>query len=354
MQQSGFAEHTPFPSGSLQTTREMSGSGITARLYTDSGGWGLPTIDADGLAALALLRFSNIPFSICSDASPSMTCANVLPVVIFENEQTSEPSVCAGLPSLIALLTANLTLPDPNKHLTPFMIAESTAFATLVTSRFGPARQYEFFIDDKNYADIYHTLLAKDSRFPLNALLPYLKRRDVRRSLKDRKPDALYFDAGIALAALSTRLGERNKFFYGEEPSVLDAIVFGYLATVLYIPLPSTELRGQIAKFSNLVAFVGRIRQLFFVSSSDGSTQHLMGELDGEGIMEAKRQEALKRSRSASSGKEAQGASNTTQNSDESKAESERKRWNKYFIWGSIAAFAAHILLGNEVEFEYE
>jgi len=192
--------------------------------------------------------------------------------------------------------------------------------------------------------------LEKESKFPLNAVLPFLKRREIKRSLKDRRPDALYFDAGIALAALSTRLGERNKFFYGEEPSVLDAIVFGYLATVLYIPLPSTDLRGQIAKHSNLVAFVGRIRQLYFAKDTLGSGNQLIGELDGESILEAKRQEALKRSRESSSADDARhgGAS------DESEADKERKKWNNYFIWGSIAAFAAHILLGSEIEFEYE
>lgn len=328
-----------------------SSSGVTARIFTESGGWGLPTIDADALASLALLRFANIPFSICPGASPAMTSANVLPVVIFENNNTSEPSVCAGLPSLIALFTADLALPDPNQHLTPFMLAESTAFATLVTARFGPARLYEFYLNDKNYADIYHTLLEKDSSFPLNHVLPFLKRREIKAQLKDRRPDALYFDAGIALAALSTRLGERNKFFYGDQPCVLDAIVFGYLAPVLYIPLPSTELRGQVAKFSNLVAFVGRVRQLFFAKDGD----RLIGELDGESIMEARRKEVEKKSRTASGTEDAsQRRQSTGASADESNAEAERKKWNQYFIWGSIAVFAVHVLLGNEIEFEYE
>lgn len=329
----------------------MPGSAsVTARLFTESGGWGLPTIDADGLAAIALLRFADIPFSVSTGASPSMTSTNVLPVVIFENENTSEPSVCAGLPSLIALFTADLALPDLNHHLTPFMIAESTAFATLVTSRFGPARLYDFFLDDKNYADIYHTLLKKDSAFPLNRLLPFMKRREIRNSLRDQQPQSLYFDAGIALAALSTRLGDRNKFFYGDEPSVLDAIVFGYLAPVLYIPLPDTELRGQIAKFGNLVAFVGRVRQLFFVR--DG--ERLIGELDGDSILEARREEVERKSRTASNTENSSERTNNRASAEETEAEVERKRWNNYFIWGSLAVFAIHVLLGTDIEFDYE
>lgn len=323
---------------------------VTARLFTECGGWGLPTIDADGLAAIALLRFADIPFSVSTGASPSMTSANVLPVVIFDNKNSSEPSVCAGLPSLIALFTADLALPDPNKHLTPFMIAESTAFATLVTSRFGPARLFEFFINDKNYADIYHSLLEKGSGFPLNRVLPFMRRREIRRSLQDRQPQSLYFDAGIALAALSTRLGERNKFFYGDEPSVLDAIVFGYLAPVLYIPLPSTELRGQVADFSNLVAFVARIRQLFFAREGE----RLIGELDGDSILEARRQEVERKAREASNTENGSRRQTSSASAEETEAELERKRWNRYFIWGSVAVFAVHVLIGTEIEFDYE
>lgn len=318
----------------------MPKQNVTARIYTDSGGWGLPTIDAAGLAAIALLRFADIPFSLSTGASRAMTTANELPVVIFEKSPDTDPSVCAGLPSLIALFTADLSLPDPNHHLTQFMLAESTAFATLVTSRFAPARLYELYVNDRNYDDIYHTLLEKESSFPLNRLLPYLKRRGVKASLQGKRPDSLYFDASIALAALSTRLGDRNKFFYGDKPSVLDAIVFGYLATVLYVPLPSTELRSHIAKYSNLVGFVGRVQQLYF--ERDG--ERLVGELDGDFIVEERRREALRRAQETE----------TEHRSSESEEDRERRKWNNYFIWGSVAVFAAHVLLGHEIEFEYE
>ncbi|PXF44786.1 Metaxin-1 [Gracilariopsis chorda] len=326
------------PSDARSTSR-MTDPNVTARIYTESGGWALPTIDADGLAAIALLRFCNINFSLSTGASRSMTTANLLPVVIFENPDSVEPSVCAGLPSLIALLTANITLPDPNHHLTPFMIAESTAFATLVTSRFAPARLYELYLNDSNYQLIYHTLLESNSSFPLNRLLPYLNRRQVRRHLADRRPDSLYFDADIALAALSTRLGDRNRFFYGDEPSVLDAIVFGYLATVLYVPLPCTELRAQVAKFSNLVAFVARVQQQFFARDGD----RLVGQLDNEQLLEECRRTAARRAREQQD-----------RETEVSEEETTRRKWNRYFVIASAAAFAAHVLLANEIEIEYE
>ena len=311
-----------------------SGPLVTARIYTDTGAYGLPTISADGLAAIALLRFASIPFSISPGASRSMTNANLLPVVIFENSSTSEPSVCAGLPSLIALFTADLTLPDPNAHLTPFMIAESTAFVTLVTSRFAPARKYELFVNERNYADVWHALVEKQSSFPLNWVLPYLRRRQIKNDLAGRQEESLYFDAGIALAALSTRLGS-SKFFYGDKPSVLDAIVFGYLATVLYMPLPNAELRGNIAKYSNLLSFVTRISSEYMKKDGD----RLMGEMDGEELVEERRRAVLQEEREEAA-------------EELSEEDKERRKWNNYFLWTSLGMFAMHVLLGNEIEIE--
>lgn len=301
----------------------------------------LPTIDADGLAAIALLRFLNLPFSIHQGASPSITSANQLPVISIDKPHSSHHSLCAGLSNLVALLTTDLDVPDPNAHLTRFQIAESTAFATMVTSRFGPARLYEFYIEPRNYADVYHTMLEKRKGFPLNRILPYLKRRSIRKSLQDKTPEAMYFDAGIALAALSTRLGI-NKWFYGDEkPSVLDAVVYGYLAPVLYVPLPSTKLRSLVAKHENLVNFVSRLGKTYFAPQP--GTSLLPGELDSEKVLREARKEAEEQARRAEE-----------TNGEHQKEESEREQRNKWFLWGTAAVFAAHILLGNELEVEFE
>lgn len=313
---------------------------VTAHVYTELGSWGMPTIDAEGLAALALLRFVDVPFTVTSGASRTMTVANTLPVIIFDNG--NECATCAGLASLVRHLASDLTLPDPNKSLTSFMVAESTAFVSLVQSRFGPARLHEFFRNNRNFADIFHTLLEKERSFPLNRFLAYTRRSEVLRSLKDQTDASLYFNADIALTALSTRLGEGKKFFYGNEPTVLDAMVFGYLASVMYTPLPQSPLREHISSYKNLVDFVFRITETFF-SGEDGSVG-IDGQFDAEALAQQRRDDVFNSSRNATSG-------DPSENPDSlSEEEKERQRWNSYFIWGSVAAFAAHVLLGNEIE----
>lgn len=317
---------------------------LIANVYTELGGWGMPTIDAEGLAALALLRFADVPFTVTTGASRSMTNANTLPVIVFDRGPKKSSSMCAGLASLVGLMASDMSLPDLNGSLTPFLVAESTAFTSLLQSRFGPARLHEFFCDSRNYATIYHTLLEKERSFPLNHVLPYMRRREILNSLHNDNVSSLYFNSGVALTALSTRLGEGKKFFYGEKPTVLDAVVYGYLASVMYTPLPASKLRRQIAKFKNLVDFAQRITETYFGGSE---SVHIDGCFDANEIASQLEDDILQRSRITTDGDPSESPA-----TDETEEEKERKKWNRYFVWGSVAAFAAHVLLGNEIEID--
>lgn len=316
---------------------------LIANVYTELGGWGMPTVDAEGLAALALLRFADLPFTVAPGASRNMTNANILPVVVFNRGAKKSPSMCAGLASLVALMASDMSLPDLNSSLTPFMVAESTAFTSLMQSRFAPARQFELFRDSRNYAVVYHTLLEKERSFPLNLIVPYMRRREINNSLRNETPSSVYFNSSVALTAISTRLGEGKKFFYGDSPTVLDAVVFGYLASVMYTPLPVSKLRVQIAKFKNLVDFVQRISETYFGGSE---SVQIDGHFDAEEISSRLENDILQQSRPVTGGDPLEDSKSETEE------EKQRKKWNHYFIWGSVAAFAAHVLLGNDVEID--
>jgi hypothetical protein len=334
---------------------------VSARLYTGTGGWGLPTIDPDALSAHALLRFTNIPYSAV--AAPSSIAEP--PVTVFARSPSSPgPSAEAahGFAGLVGLLAADPGLPDPNQSLTPFMTAESTAFATLVSARFTPARLYEFYIKSCNYDDIYHKILAQAGPFPLNRIVPFLCRRAMHSAFRatGKSPTEAYFDAGIALAALSTRLGDRSKYFYGDKPSVLDAVVFGQLAVVLFVPLPDGQLRAMVAAHANLVNFVRRIKEEFF---PEDERRGWGGDLDPEEIAHARqagadRRAAEQRRAEAEAGAaraaqmEGQGYDEDKAPHDEADDEAVRRRHNAYFIYGSVAVFAAHLLFGSEIEFD--
>jgi Glutathione S-transferase, C-terminal domain/Outer mitochondrial membrane transport complex protein len=351
---------------------------VSARLYTGTGGWGLPTIDPDALSAHALLRFTDIPYSAV--AAPSSIAEPPVTVVLARNSSSTSSSratsssaalaasaeAAHGFAGLVGLLAADPALPDPNQSLTPFMTAESTAFATLVSARFAPARLYEFYIKPCNYDDIYHKILSHAGPFPLNRIVPFLRRRAMHKAFfsSGKSPTEAYFDAGIALAALSTRLGDRNKYFYGDKPSVLDAVVFGQLAVVLFVPLPDGQLRAMVAAHTNLVNFVRRIKEECF---PEDARLGWGGDLDADEIAQARRAgadrlAAEQRRAEAEAGAAARAAQrdgqardddgDTSKNHEELDDDAVRRRNNAYFIYASVAVFAAHLLFGNEIEFE--
>lgn len=335
----------------------MVQSRVSAHLYTDGGGWGLPTIDADGLSAHALFRFCGLDYVASPDGSRSLTAEGELPVAVFSGfpsaHSSEESLMTAGLTSIISELAANKSLPDPNAHLTPFMAAESTAFVALIQSRLEPARFHELFVDNANYADIYPSLVTRDAAWPIKHFAPFIRRRSIRTKLAGSDADSSMEKAAIVIESLATRLGERNKFFYGDKPSVLDALVFGQLAVALMVPLARPRLRELVARHSNMVTFVERIYNTFFKDS----IETFSNRLDVVEAAEIAREEAKQRMQEESRRNAAEERKREKRNRskhEETEEERKRKEGNQMFIWMSVAMFAAHVLLENEIEINLE
>lgn len=76
--------------------------------------------------------------------------------------------------------------------------------------------------------------------------------------------DTVMSEAIECLSVLNDRL-DGNDYFFGSNPSSLDAIIFGYLAPLYKINFPaSSTLRDYISEKHNLRAFVDRLLQKYF------------------------------------------------------------------------------------------
>eukprot|EP00171_Calliarthron_tuberculosum_P010473 IDg10473t1 len=78
-----------------------------------------------------------------SQASPVLVVTS-----IKEDDAAGESAVAAGLPAVLGLLCSNKSLGDADADLTPFMAAESAAFAALVREKIEPLRMHELYRDD--------------------------------------------------------------------------------------------------------------------------------------------------------------------------------------------------------------
>lgn len=70
--------------------------------------------------------------------------------------------------------------------------------------------------------------------------------------------------ASECLALLSAKLGHSN-YFYGDKPSSLDALVFGYLEVMAQCPSQTgNAVYDKLQSCSNLLEFCRRLRKDYF------------------------------------------------------------------------------------------
>jgi len=96
----------------------------------------------------------------------------------------------------------------------------------------------------------------------LRGLASSFIRRQVRRSLHEQglgrhTQDELYALGRTDLRAISVLLGSRP-YFYGDGPTTIDAIAYGFLANIYSVPV-ETELKAIAQEYDNLRLYTERL-----------------------------------------------------------------------------------------------
>ncbi|XP_062888433.1 metaxin-1b isoform X2 [Mobula hypostoma] len=183
---------------------------VPLELFCWKGDWGLPSVDIESLTVLAYARFSGAPVRVHKLSNPWRSPLGVLPALKTENDVLSQPL------QILAYLRKQKYNADYGLSATQG--ADTMAFSSLIEEKLLPA------------------LIFKDAR--------------------------------ECLTLLSQRLGS-NKFFFGDSPSSLDAIVFGHLAPLLKAKLPNGKLQQHLRSLDNLCSLCTSILGLYF--PDDGS-----------------------------------------------------------------------------------
>lgn len=114
---------------------------------------------------------------------------------------------------------------------------------------------------------------AKAIPFPLNFYYPSKYEKEANAMMESLYPNEetvnsietnIYSKAQKCITLLSNRLGDKNDYFFGSQPTYLDAIVYSYLAPLLKIPLPNSSLQNHLKACTNLVKFISKISQRYF------------------------------------------------------------------------------------------
>ncbi|EFN76163.1 Metaxin-1, partial [Harpegnathos saltator] len=138
------------------------------------------------------------------------------------------------------------------------------------------------WIDKKNLDELVKPWYCKVLPFPLNFYYPGKYERQAQSLIQSLYPmedninvieNKVYSEAQKCLTLLSIKLGDRE-FFYGQQPSIIDAIIYSYLAPLLKAPLPNPVLQNHLKACTSLVKYVSRISQRYFENEYQEYEKH--------------------------------------------------------------------------------
>jgi len=184
----------------------------------------------------------------------------------------SGPYVVSELENVVQLASSKgISLSD---HLSVTEKSDLRAYMSLVHNVLEKSLLYFTWLDNDIYTNLTRHRVGSPYNFPLKSLVPWVSRRKATAQLKglkwaERKPDEVYKEVETCLIALSERLGDAE-FFFGEKPTELDALVFGYIFTMITTPLNDENKFGNLVKQQgNLVRLCQRLEKDFFSSKEN-------------------------------------------------------------------------------------
>lgn len=156
-----------------------------------------------------------------------------------------------------------------SSHLTDEQRAEMKAYMSLAENVFVNAVLYVLWCDSETYRKVTQVRNGSPYRWPLSKLIPLKKYYEVKRLLQSlgwtkKSLSEVYDSVDTCCQSLSEKLGDQ-RFFFGEKPTELDAVVFGHLYTLITTALPADRLTEIVQSHKNLAEFCQRVHQQYFV-----------------------------------------------------------------------------------------
>lgn len=228
------------------------------------------SFEPESLAILTYTKLAKVPVTVASSCLPWKTPSGQYPVLKHGNTVIHDQDIFKYFKSQGYGLDDSLTTKQ---------VAETFAYRTLVQDALQKAILYCRWLDTDNYSNFTRKWYSSKLSFPLTIFLPYMKHRSIQSKLDnehtpDLTPDAFHnlilAGARECLNTLSIALGEKM-YFFGDKPTSLDAVVYGYLDNLIQYKLPgNNSLQGHVYCCDNLLQFCKRIRNQFYPHCKQG------------------------------------------------------------------------------------
>jgi glutathione S-transferase len=227
-------------------------------LYQFPASFGLPNLSPFCFKVENYLRMTGEPYEVKS-GSPQRAPKGKLPfikdggVVISDSEHI--------------VLHLKKTRGDKlDKDLTPQQRALGHLIRRAIEEALYFCLVYARWVDDAGFS-VLKEHFFKEMPAIARLLVPGIARRMVKKQIRAQgtgrhAPEDIYAAAAEDISALSELLGEKP-FFLGDSPSSVDASAYGFLAVMLWSPLPAA-ITDSVKKHANLVAYCERMKAKYY------------------------------------------------------------------------------------------
>ncbi|CAK8687725.1 metaxin-2-like isoform X1 [Clavelina lepadiformis] len=219
--------------------------------------------NALSLGVEVYLRMCECSFKVvtCTNAE-FMAPSGKLPVLLCGKFVISEPT-----PVINFMKQKGISL---SKDLPESEQRDLKAYIEMINNILIPAELFVTWAHEETLTQITSVRYGSPYPWPLNKILCWRKKQEMLTYLeavgwgKDQRSLAtVQEELKRCCQALAQKLANK-KFFFGQKPTELDALVFGHLYTLLTTKLPDNRMAETVQSFQNLVSFCKNIEKQYF------------------------------------------------------------------------------------------
>ncbi len=230
------------------------------KLFAVGSGWGIPFASAAPfpLKLETWLRMTKIPYEVVIESNPGKGPKKKTPWIV-------DGDVTMGDSELIIEYLRKKYGVDPDAGLSASDRAVATAFHRLFEEHYHQAFEHQLFFGKGGAGRLAEgvSVLPAVARPLVKTLFTSALKKQLHARGVSRHGEEMLIEMGKAdLDAASVFLGDRP-YFLGAEPRTIDACVFGFLGTSIYVDGDNPLFRHAASK-ENLVAYAERMRARFF------------------------------------------------------------------------------------------
>ncbi|KAL7639350.1 UNVERIFIED_CONTAM: hypothetical protein RMT77_009851 [Armadillidium vulgare] len=237
--------------------------------------------NASCLSVQAFLKMCNLPYTVQMRGNAEhMSPSGKVPFI------KAGAFVVAELDPIISFVgNKGISLTE---HLDSTKKSDMRAYMSLVNNVLGSAELYISWLDVQTYEDVTKPRYGSVYAWPLNRILTYQKWQQVTKRLKvlgwkHKKLEEVYREVDHCCIALSERL-DKQKYFFGDNPTELDALVFGHLFTLLTTPLPDNRFATIVRSHPNLTRLCQNVEREFFERTPTKMSPVASGPSSSDGV----------------------------------------------------------------------